>query len=100
MKPFRTVLKAVLTLAIIAGGVTSTYATTLRVGYWSSGISLGFGAGLEAQKFFEKQGLQGQFVHFPDVNGPTTALASNALDPPVGPSRAGAFSLSRLAVPL
>src|SRR5258706_2585682 len=100
MKPFRTVLKAVLTLAIIAGGVTSTYATTLRVGYWTSGISLGFGAVLEAQKFFEKQGLQVQFVHFPDVNGPTTALASNAIDLAFGTSLAGAFSLSQQGVPV
>jgi NitT/TauT family transport system substrate-binding protein len=100
MKPLRTVIKVVLALSIIACSITGAYATTLRVGYWTSGISLGFGAVLEAQKFFEKQGLQVQFIHFPDVNGPTTALASNAIDLAFGTSLAGAFSLSQQGVPI
>ncbi len=81
-------------------GASAARADELRVGYWTSGISLGFGAVLEAQKFFEKQGLQVKFVHFPDVNGPTTALASNAIDLAFGTSLAGAFSLSQQGVPV
>ena len=64
MKSFRSVLKAVCALALVGVCLTSVYAAPLRVGYWTSGTSLGFGAVLEAQKFFEKQGLQVQFVHF------------------------------------
>src|SRR5258708_29264680 len=55
---------------------------------------------MEGKEFFEKQGLQVQFVHFPDVNGPTTALASNAIDLAFGTSLAGAFSLSQQGVPV
>ncbi|MFP3589076.1 ABC transporter substrate-binding protein, partial [Paraburkholderia sp. SIMBA_055] len=85
----------------MAGGcLTSACVAPLRVGYWTSGTSLGFGAVLEAQRFFEKQGLQVQFLHFPDVNGPTTALASNAIDLAFGTSLAGAFSLSQQGVPV
>ena len=100
MKPFGDVRKALLSLGLVVCATTSVYATTLRVGYWTSGISLGFGAVLEAQQFFEKQGLQVQFVHFPDVNGPTTALAANAVDLAFGTSLAGAFSLSQQQVPV
>lgn len=100
MKSFRSVLKAACALVIAGACLTSAYAAPLRVGYWTSGTSLGFGAVLEAQKFFEKQGLQVQFLHFPDVNGPTTALASNAIDLAFGTSLAGAFSLSQQGVPV
>lgn len=44
----------------------SAHAAPLRVGYWTSGISLGFGAVLEAQQYFQKQGFEVEFVHFPD----------------------------------
>ncbi|WP_377694470.1 ABC transporter substrate-binding protein [Paraburkholderia humisilvae] len=86
--------------SLTLGAIGGAAAAELRVGYWTSGISLGFGAVLEAQKFFEKQGLQVKFVHFPDVNGPTTALASNAIDLAFGTSLAGAFSLSQQGVPV
>jgi ABC-type nitrate/sulfonate/bicarbonate transport system substrate-binding protein len=100
MKLSRSVPKFILATALMLCGTLSAYATELRVGYWTSGISLGFGAVLEAQKFFEKQGLQVKFYHFPDVNGPTTALASNAIDLAFGASLAGAFSLSQQGVPV
>jgi ABC-type nitrate/sulfonate/bicarbonate transport system substrate-binding protein len=100
MKLSRSVPKIMLTAALVLCSTLSAYATELRVGYWTSGISLGFGAVLEAQKFFEKQGLQVKFYHFPDVNGPTTALASNAIDLAFGTSVAGAFSLSQQGVPV
>src|SRR6185503_10278969 len=42
-------------------------AQKMRVGYWTSGFSLGFGAVMEQMKFAE-------------VNGPTRAIVSNAID--------------------
>jgi NitT/TauT family transport system substrate-binding protein len=100
MKPSVYVRKVLLALAVVAGCVNGAHAVPLRVGYWTSGISLGFGSVLEAQKLFEKQGLQVQFVRFADVNGPTTALASNAIDLAFGTSLAGAFSLAQQGVPV
>jgi ABC-type nitrate/sulfonate/bicarbonate transport system substrate-binding protein len=100
MKTFRVISQLLMGCILTVGAMGATRAAELRVGYWTSGISLGFGAVLEARKFFEKQGLQVRFVHFPDVNGPTTALASNAIDLAFGTSLAGAFSLSQQGVPV
>lgn len=99
MKFFR-LLAAMLTALACTLTSATAGATELRVGYWTSGISLGFGALLEAQKCFQKRGLDVKFVHFPDVNGPTTALASNAVDLAFGTSLAGAYSLAQQGVPV
>lgn len=100
MNSLRIIRATCLAFAVILGVANPAAATELRVGYWTSGISLGFGAVLEAQKFFEKQGLQVKFFHFPDVNGPTTALASNAIDLAFGASLAGALSMSQQGAPV
>ena len=52
----------------------------MRVGYWTSGFSLGFGAVMEQMKFGESQGLNIDWVKFAEVNGPTRAIVSNAID--------------------
>jgi NitT/TauT family transport system substrate-binding protein len=52
----------------------------MKVGYWTSGFSLGFGAVMEQMKFAEKEGLQVEWVKFAEVNGPTRAIVSNAID--------------------
>jgi NitT/TauT family transport system substrate-binding protein len=52
----------------------------MKVGYWTSGFSLGFGAVMEQVKFAEKQGLDVEWVKFAEVNGPTRAIVSNAID--------------------
>jgi len=99
MKSFR-FLAGLLTVCACTLTSAAAGAAELRVGYWTSGISLGFGALLEAQKCFQKRGLDVKFVHFPDVNGPTTALASNAIDLAFGTSLAGAYSLAQQGVPV
>jgi ABC-type nitrate/sulfonate/bicarbonate transport system substrate-binding protein len=55
-------------------------AQKIRVGYWTSGFSLGFGAVMEQMKFAENQGLAVEWVKFAEVNGPTRAIVSNAID--------------------
>jgi NitT/TauT family transport system substrate-binding protein len=55
-------------------------AQKIKVGYWTSGFSLGFGAVMEQMKFAENQGLNIDWVKFAEVNGPTRAIVSNAID--------------------
>jgi len=75
-------------------------AQKIRVGYWTSGVSLGFGATMEQMKFLEKQGLQVEWVKFSDVNGPTRAIVSGAIDVGFGASAAGALSITAEGVPV
>jgi NitT/TauT family transport system substrate-binding protein len=56
------------------------FAQKMRVGYWTSGFSLGFGSVMEQMKFAESQGLNVEWVKFAEVNGPTRAIVSNAID--------------------
>lgn len=48
-------------------------AEPLKIGYWTSGYSLGFGAVLEAGKFLEKEGVEVRYVKFGDVGAPARA---------------------------
>lgn len=57
-----------------------TYAQKIKVGYWTSGFSLGFGAVMEQMKFAEKEGLDVEWVKFAEVNGPTRAIVPRAID--------------------
>src|SRR5215471_6541349 len=50
------------------------FAQKMKVGYWTSGFSLGFGAVMEEMKFAEKEGLNVEWVKFAEVNGPTRAI--------------------------
>jgi len=75
-------------------------ADKVRIGYWSSGVSLGFGAVLEARDFLAKRGIDAQFVHFPDVNAPIRALAAGSIDLAFGAPLAGVFSSAAEGVPI
>lgn len=55
-------------------------AQKIKVGYWTSGFSLGFGAVMEQMKFAEKEGLDVEWVKFAEVNGPTRAIVPQAID--------------------
>jgi ABC-type nitrate/sulfonate/bicarbonate transport system substrate-binding protein len=55
-------------------------AQKIKVGYWTSGFSLGFGAVMEEMKFAEKEGLDVEWVKFAEVNGPTRAIVPRAID--------------------
>ncbi|MDB5921255.1 MAG: nitrate transporter substrate-binding protein [Betaproteobacteria bacterium] len=94
------------TRAIVAGFFacaalsSSAYAQKIKVGYWTSGVSLGFGSTLEQMKFLEKQGLEVEWIKFGDVNAPTRAIVSNAIDVAFGASTAGALSIAADGVPV
>lgn len=94
-------LLAVLTLAWAAAfSVNALAADKVRVGYWTSGVSLGFGAVLEAKDFLAKRGVDAQFIHFPDVNAPLRALAAGSIDLAFGAPLAGVYSAAAEGVPL
>ena len=75
-------------------------AEPVRVGYWTSGVSLGFGAVLEAQNFLQQRGLDVKFVRFADVNARNRALAANAIDFAFAAPAAAVFSAAADGVPL
>jgi NitT/TauT family transport system substrate-binding protein len=74
----RFLLAAALSIALFMPG--QLFAQKMKVGYWTSGFSLGFGSVMEQGKFAEKEGLAVEWVKFAEVNGPTRAIVSNAID--------------------
>ena len=73
-------VSAVFVLTMTLWMSDSVFAQKIKVGYWTSGFSLGFGAVMEQMKFAEKEGLNVEWVKFAEVNGPTRAIVSNAID--------------------
>jgi len=89
-----------LTIAIGCGASAAQAQETIKVGYWTSGFSVGFGAVLEQGKFLEQQGLQPEWVRFADVNGPTKALITNSIDVGFAAPATGAFALAIQGAPI
>jgi len=79
MKTKRIVI-VVFVLAVALTVPGPLFGQKMKVGYWTSGFSLGFGAVMEQMKFAEKEGLNVEWVKFAEVNGPTRAIVSNAID--------------------
>jgi NitT/TauT family transport system substrate-binding protein len=77
MKLARLFTGLIILAALLPG---AAYPQKIKVGYWTSGFSLGFGAVMEQMKFAESQGLGVEWVRFAEVNGPTRAIVSNAID--------------------
>jgi NitT/TauT family transport system substrate-binding protein len=86
--------------AVMIGAAAPAQAEKVRIGYWSSGVSLGFGAVLEAGKFMEKQGLEVEYVKFPDVNAPTKAMAAGAIDFAIAAPAAASMSVAADGLPM
>jgi NitT/TauT family transport system substrate-binding protein len=78
MKSAKVIAVLVSALALFFPG--HLFAQKMKVGYWTSGFSLGFGAVMEQMKFAEKEGLNVEWIKFAEVNGPTRAIVSNAID--------------------
>ncbi|WP_294912567.1 ABC transporter substrate-binding protein [Tatumella sp. UBA2305] len=96
--------KILMAVALAAGAFfalnSASAAEKVRIGYWTSGVSLGYGTVLESKNFLAKHGIDAQFVHFPGVNGPLSALASGSIDLAFGAPLAGVFSASSEGVPV
>ena len=78
MRSINSVAAAVFSLVLLFPA--GLLAQKMKVGYWTSGFSLGFGAVMEQMRFAETQGLNVEWVKFAEVNGPTRAIVSNAID--------------------
>lgn len=94
-------LRAILLLAGLAMiAAPALAADKIKLGYWTSGVSVGFGSVLEEMKFLEKEGLDVEYVKFSDVNGPTRAIVTQSIDVAFGASAAGAFNIAADGVPI
>jgi ABC-type nitrate/sulfonate/bicarbonate transport system substrate-binding protein len=72
----------------------------IKVGYSTSGFSVGFGAVLESGKFLEQAGLVPEYVKFSDVNSPTKALITHSIDVAFAAPVTGAFILGSQGAPV
>src|SRR5690348_5721725 len=86
--------------ALLLAASPAAHTQKIKVGYWTSGVSLGFGTTMENMKFLEKQGLDVEYVKFSDVNAPTRAVVSGAIDVAFGTSAAGALNIAADGVPI
>ena len=77
---FRNLLATVFALFLGFAATGGVAADKIKVGYWTSGFSLGFGSVLEQMKFLEKEGLDVEWIKFAEVNGPTRAIVSQGID--------------------
>jgi len=91
---------ALLALAAVGCSAVAAAQEPIKVGYWTSGFSVGFGAVLEAGKFLEHRGLQPEFIRFSEVNAPTKALITRSIDVAFAAPVSGAFTLGAQGVPV
>ena len=95
----KSILLRLLVIALIAAS-TSSFAQKIKVGYWTSGFSLGFGAVMEQMKFAEKEGLDIEWVKFAEVNGPTRAIPTQAIDLAFGAPSATSMAIAADGLPI
>ncbi len=84
--------------ALCAAG--SAHAQKIKVGYWTSGFSLGYGSVMEQMKFAEKEGLDVEWVKFAEVNGPTRAIVPQTIDLAFGAPSTASMSIAADGVPV
>jgi ABC-type nitrate/sulfonate/bicarbonate transport system substrate-binding protein len=93
----RLLFAAITSLLVLAGPAA---AQKIKVGYWTSGFSLGFGAVMEQMKFAEKEGLDVEWVKFAEVNGPTRAIVPHAIDLAFAAPSTASMSIAADGVPV
>ena len=85
------------TIALLTG---TAYAQKIKVGYWTSGFSLGFGTVMEQMKFVEQEGLDIEWVKFAEVNGPTRAIVPHTIDLAFAAPSTASMSIAADGVPV
>jgi NitT/TauT family transport system substrate-binding protein len=93
-------IAAAFAVAVALSVPSQLFAQKMRIGYWTSGFSLGFGAVMEQMKFAENQGLNVEWVKFAEVNGPTRAIVSNAIDIAFAAPSTNSISIAADGVPV
>lgn len=95
------ILRLMLSLMVAALFAAGTaHAQKIKVGYWTSGFSLGYGAVMEQMKFAEKEGLDVEWVKFAEVNGPTRAIVPQTIDLAFGAPSTASMSIAADGVPV
>src|SRR4029077_3442416 len=89
-----------LAAAIGCGAPDASAQEKIKIGYWTSGFSVGFGAVLEAGKFVEQQGLVPEYIRFAEVNAPTKAILTQSIDVAFAAPTTGAFTLGIQGAPI
>src|SRR5262249_41840137 len=72
----------------------------IKVGYWTSGFSVGFGAVLEAGKFLEQAGLAPGVIQFRGGQRPPQGLITQSIDVALAAPASGAFTLAIQGAPI
>lgn len=91
-------MMSLMTAALLAAG--SAHAQKIKVGYWTSGFSLGYGAVMEQMKFAEKEGLDVEWVKFAEVSGPVRAIVPQTIDLAFGAPSTASMSIAADGVPV
>src|SRR4051812_49957586 len=89
-----------LVAAIGCGAPGASAQEKIKIGYWTSGFSVGFGAVLEAGKFVEQQGLVPEYIRFAEVNAPTKAILTQSIDVALAAPTTGALTLRIHGAPI
>ncbi len=94
-------LRLMMSLTVAAlFAVGTAHAQKIKVGYWTSGFSLGYGTVMEQMKFAEKEGLDVEWVKFAEVNGPTRAIVPQTIDLAFGAPSTASMSIAADGVPV
>ncbi len=96
--PVLRLMMSLMVAALLAAG--TAHAQKIKVGYWTSGFSLGYGAVMEQMKFAEKEGLDVEWVKFAEVNGPTRAIVPQTIDLAFGAPSTASMSIAADGVPV
>src|ERR1044072_1682642 len=75
-------------------------AQKMKVGYWTSGFSLGFGAVMEQMKLAEKEGLEVEWGKLAEVNGPPRAIVAQGIDIAVAAPSTASMQIAGDGVPV
>ena len=97
MKPYRLIPSLIIATLFAAG---TAHAQKIKVGYWTSGFSLGFGVVMEQLKFAEKEGLDVEWVKFSEVSGPTRAIVPGTIDLAFAAPSTASMSIAADGVPI
>lgn len=92
-----------LMMSLVLGALLATgaaHAQKIKVGYWTSGFSLGYGTVMEQMKFAEKEGLDVEWVKFAEVSGPVRALVPQTIDLAFGAPSTASMSIAADGVPV
>lgn len=95
--------KIVLGLMILVAFASSALAAgkdKVRVGYWTSGVSLGYGTVLEEKKVLEKEGVDVEYVRMPDILAQIKALSTGDIDIAYAAPISAVFSAIHDGVPI